>query len=215
MRFNKAIGDFCCVSLFILTSLLAGCATYSPAERGELTPADILKGKEAVVSSESCEFRVVILKDRDLAKRYVGIDPAESSMIPVFMRIANSGNRLIKLDASGSSLLTAAGEPFQSLTIDEAIEKAMRSDAEVVGWGIAFGTVGAIVSASNTASTNKSLEEDYHKKSFKPNLINTESSGEGLVFFHVPPEKQEFINAAVIQLLDPTSNETKKVTVRF
>jgi hypothetical protein len=157
----------------------------------------------------------MVLKEKDLAKSYVGIDPAKSSMIPVFMKIANSGDNPIKVDISGSSLITATGEPFQALSIDEAIEKAIRSDAEVVGWTIAFGLMGALVSGGNTASTNKSLEEDYHQKSFKPSLINTKSSGEGLVFFYVPVEKQALINAAMIQLLNPISNERRNVTVRF
>lgn len=215
MRFKKAIRFVCYAALFVQSALLIGCATYSPSERANLTPTDILKKNEAVVSSESCEFHIVVLKDKDIAKSYVGIDPTQSSMIPVFMKIANSSNHLVKVDISGSSLLTDAGEPFQSIPIDEAIEKARRSDAEVVGWTIAFGLMGGLVSGGNTASINKSLEEDYHQKSFKPSLINTKSSGEGLVFFYVLAEKQALINAAIIQLLNPTSNETKKVTVRF
>jgi len=215
MGFNKAIRFFCYAALFILTSLLIGCATYAPAEKASIAPTDLLKKNEAVFNSESCEFHIVVLRDRELAKNYVGIDPFKSSMIPVFMKINNYGNDLVKVDVSGSSLLTDAGELFQPLTIDEAIEKARRSDAEVIGWTIAFGLTGALVSGGTTASANKSLEEDYHNKSFKPTLINTKSSGEGLVFFSVPAEKQEFISAAIIQLLNPASNETKKVTVRF
>lgn len=215
MRFNKVFWFFCYSALFILISHLIACATYSPAKRANLTPADILKRNEAVVNSEPCEVHVVALRDRELARNYVGIDPFKSSMIPVFMKIDNYGNDIIKVDLSGSLLLTETAESFQSLPIDEAIEKARRSDAQVVGWTIAFGLVGAFVSGDRIASTNKSLEEDYHNKSFKPTLIKGKSSGEGLIFFYVQSEKQESINTVIIQLLNPISNNTKKVTVKF
>jgi len=215
MSIRKAIRLFCHAALFIHILVFFGCATYAPADKAATAPTDILKKNEAVVSSEPYEFHVVVLKDRELAKNYVGIDPFTSSMIPVFMKINNYGDDLIKIDVSGSALLTDTGEPFSSLKIDEAIERARRSDASVVGWTIAFGMVGAFASAGQTTSVNKSLEEDYHGKSFKPTLINSKASGEGLVFFNVPPEKQALINEAIIQLSNPISHDTRKVTIKF
>ncbi len=131
------------------------------------------------------------------------------------MKIANWGNDPIKVDFSASSLVSDTGESFRHLSIDEAIEIARRGDAEVVGWTIAFGLIGALASGSNTASTNKSLEEDYHNKSFKPTLINTKSSGEGLVFFYVPADKLERVNTALIQLMNVTSQEQINVVIKF
>jgi hypothetical protein len=212
MSISKIVGLCCCASAFLLVFLLIGCTSYTPAN---FTSADLLQRNEAVVKSEGREIHVVVLKDRRLARNYVGIDPVRSSMVPVFMKIINAGNDIVKVDIPGTSLLTDAGESFHSLTIDQAIEKAMRSDAEVVGWTMAFGITGALASGSKAASANKSLEEDYHNKSFKPTLLNTKSSGEGLVFFHVPAEKQALINAIAIQLFNLQSNEPKKITIRF
>ncbi len=215
MGIVKSIKFCCFFTMFIQALLLIGCASYAPAEKANMTPTDILNRNAAVVNSAPCEFRVVVLKDRELAKNYVGIDPFKSSMIPVFLKVNNYGSDLIKVDIPDSSLSSDGGESFSSLTIEQAVEIARRSDAEVVGWYIAFGVMGALVSGSNTASVNKSLEEDYHSKSFKPTLINTKSSAEGLIFFSVPADKQKLLHSVTIQLLDLTSHKSRSVVVSF
>jgi hypothetical protein len=199
------------VLFLMLISLVVGCATYQP-EKSAAIKDDILK-ERTTYNDHLFEIQLISLKDKEKAKAFVGIEPEESDMVPVFIKFQNKGNDPIKLDLSQTFLNSKSGENFQSLSIEASIDRARRSDAEVVAWTVGFGLIGAIASGSNTATVNRSLEEDYHAKYFKPTLINGNCAAEGLLFFNVPRDKQSEIKNASLSVLNLNSNNKASISV--
>jgi hypothetical protein len=134
-----------------------------------------------------------------VAREYFGIDPAKSRMVPAMLSLENVGDEIVRLDLEDSYLALESGEQWHVLSLDEAIDRALRSDAEVIGWTLAFGLVGAAVSMDHSTSTNRTLEQDYHAKYFRPVVINAGQSGRGVVFFERPAPAGRKISSMVVQ----------------
>ena len=198
-----------------LVTILIGCATYQPGDApSPITEDDILQD-QVVLTMDSLEFHLAPLTNQQIAKKYLGLDPLKSNMLPVFMRVHNSGNQIVKIDISLSFLLTTSGESYPALALEQSIDRAMRSHGEVVAWTIGFGLIGALASGSQVASANRTLEEDYLAKRFKPTLINAEGSAQGIVFFDIPAEEQGNISSAVIHVLNLTTNDAKHISINL
>jgi hypothetical protein len=200
----------------ILTLLLlaTGCASYETQKTpiaAQATGAE----KEVVASNHLLEVRAVPMLEQEVAKPYLGIDPASTGLAPILFRIRNAGAGPVKIDLPLSYLSSRSDEKSPCLSIDEACRRALRSDAEVVGWTFGFGIVGGLASMSKVAEANRALESDYQKKQFKPTLINSGGSGEGVVFFDVPKEKQPHIRSVVIAYQDLGSNQAGEIVLNF
>ncbi len=196
-----------------LVTLLVGCATYEPREGpSPITEDDILRN-QVVLSIDSVEFHLAVMRDQQVAEKYLGINPFESNMLPVFMRIHNNGNHIVKINVSKTFFLTTSGQTYPSLTLGESIERARRDDAEVLGWAAVFGLVGALASGDQVASANLSLEEDYRNKHFKPTLINSQGSAQGILFFDIPGKEQANISAAVIHVVNLNTNDAQRISI--
>lgn len=216
MMFVTLSKRVCYLPLYLaLVTILIGCATYQPGDApSPITEDDILQD-QVVLSMDSLEFHLAPLTNQQLAIKYLGVDPLKSNMLPVFMRVHNSGNQIVKIDISLSSLLTSSGEGYPALTLEQSIDRAMRSHGEVAAWTIGFGLIGALASGSQVASVNRTLEQDYLAKRFKPTLINAEGSAQGIVFFDIPAEKQGNISSAVIHVLNLTTNDAKHIAINL
>ena len=163
--------------------MVIGCASYEPEQEGR----DVsLPGEEIVVEQDQLVVRLHPVFEKTAARNYFGINPAASHMMPAMLSLENVGDEIVRLDLEESYLVMRADEQWHVLALDEAIDRALRSDAEVIGWALAFGTVGAIISMDNVTTTNRTLEQDYHAKHFRPVVINGGQSGHGVVFFERP-----------------------------
>lgn len=212
---NKKYISIICIALYVqLISLMIGCASYETVETKEKEPVK----NEIFVNVNSLNIHFVSLANRNLAMNYVGIDPERSSMLPMFIKIINRGNEVIKIQLSESYLVTGTGEICRSLSVEESIDRAKKSDAEVVAWTLALAPIADVVMLgamhANT-SANRTLEEDYHDKYFKPTLINAGGSAQGIVFFVFPTTKQTKIILAIIQIKSIDTNEVKKVSINL
>jgi hypothetical protein len=186
----------------IVLSALAGCSSYEPAQHPKpvsVASEDAAAG-EIVVNEDSIEIRFVPLFDKERAKSYLGINPAKSKIMPALVKVVNTCNEPVKVDMDGSYLVIDPNERWNTLALSEAIHRGLRSDAEVVGWMIALGMPAWYAAASNSANVNRTLEEDYYAKHFKPTLINAGGVGQGIVFFDVREQDECHVSAAVIRI---------------
>ena len=133
--------------------------------------------------------------------------------MPAVLTVQNSGREILKVDLQASYLVTGADERRQGLALDEAIDRALRSDAEVVLWDILFGAVGTVTAMDHVTGVNRTLEEDYHAKYFRPTLINAGQSGKGVIFFDRATVEKERVRSAVLVLGTVGSGETMEVTI--
>ena len=192
--------------------IVAGCASYETQK----TPTIAQKAgsqEEVSASNALLEVHAVPMLKGETAKAFLGINPSSTGMAPILFKIRNIGASPIKIDLSRSYLSSKSNERSPCLSLDEACKRALRSDAEVVGWTVAFGLVGGLVSGSKVTEANRTLESDYQQKQFKPTLINSGGLGEGVVFFDVPKEKQSLIRSAIIVYQDLGSNQPGEIVI--
>lgn len=210
--FQHLLRTWCNVAFGILL-IVAGCSSYKPAENPEPIPgvSDGTDSNEVVAAEESVEVRFVPLFDKERAKSYLGIDPAKSKMMPALVKVVNTNDIPIKVDLENSYLVVDPNERWSTLPLGEAIHRGLRSDAEVVGWMVAFGMPAWYAAADHAANVNRTLEEDYHEKHFKPMLINGGTAGQGVVFFDVPEKGARHVSAAVIRIQTLSDNVCKDV----
>lgn len=203
-----------------MTAILAviliatGCASYETKKMPAMAEVRGARG-EVTARDGSLEVHAVPMLDKETANTYLGIDPSATGMAPILFKIRNNGAGPVKIDMSRSYLSSKSDERSSCLSLDEACTRARSSDAEVVGWGVAFGVVGMMASSSKVTEANLALENDYQRKQFKPTLINTGGVGEGVLFFDVPKDKQPSIRSAVIAYLDLSVNESREITLDF
>lgn len=193
--------------------LFTGCASYEPAKHPDPAASSGEISKEIVATADSIELRLIPLFDAERAKPYLGIDPATSRIMPAVLKVTNTGNEPIRVDLQDSSLRIGDNERWATLSLTEAIDRALRSDAHVVGWTIALGLPAWLISADQAAATNQTLEQDYHAKYFKPTLINAGGTGQGVVFFDVPRKSECRISAAMIRLRKLDTDQPVDVSV--
>jgi hypothetical protein len=161
-------------------------------------------------------MQVFPILDDKLAKTNVGVTPSASGMLSVFVRVENGAENPVKVDLANSFLLIN-GEKYPSLAAESAVERAQRGDAvPVAGMTVLFGLIGGIATGSVIATGNRTIEEHYQEKSFKPTLINTKSCGSGLVFFEFSKEKTGGRNfTCTIPVLNLATNEVTILEVSF
>jgi hypothetical protein len=195
--------------------IIIGCATYKPLNKAnQISTQNLIKN--AIIRSEGkINIHISIIEDKELAKKYFGIDPLKSKMVPVAIKIDNNGEEIIKLDILSCHLVTDTNVNYYALSIEEAITRALRSDASVIGWTIGFGLVGGLIAGDKAASTNKTLEEDYHAKYFKPTLINRGSSGEGIIFYDFSEKVFNHIESSVITISKLGSEEKVQINIKL
>jgi hypothetical protein len=191
---------------------LSGCATYEPTEKPIALNTN-LDQKVAQLTGDGLEMRVLDLREQQLAKGYVGIDPQRSGMLPLLLKVRNDTDRILKVDLAQSALVAGSGESFPYLSTELSIERARINDAQNVGWTLAFGLMGGLVSGSKTAAANQSLDDDYRKKCFKPTLVMTRNTGEGIVFFDVPGDKQATIVSLELLITDIDKDESRHISI--
>jgi hypothetical protein len=185
----------CAIALVLL-----GCTSYEPAEDSGQEALNENAAREIVASGDSVEVRLVPLFDAERARPYLGIDPSRSKIMPVLLNVANAGPEPIKVELQDSYLSAGPDERWRTLALKEAVDRALRSDADVFVLGLAFGMPVWFIAADNAAATNRTLEEDYHAKYFQPTLINAGASGQGVVFFDLPRNEKWHVSAAVIRV---------------
>ena len=197
----------------LIVSATVGCATYDARKVSSIQEISTLC-KQSSANMGPVGFRCCSLAGREAGESYLGLDPALAGMVPVLLRIQNNGNNPVKVDLANCFVCTdAREETFKTLTPSEACDRARRNDAHVIAVGIAFGPAGALISGAQAAEVNRTLEQDYHDKSFKPTLISSGFEGQGIIFFDVPKERQLSLNSLIVSTIDANTMEQREVII--
>lgn len=197
----------------VLLLFLAGCATYK-AQKIPLAQASGGLKNEVLLTVDSIEVRCVSLGKEEDCQTYFGVD-SSADMLPVLVRIRNDTGNPLKVNLSSSYLITSSGARCRLLSLEESFGRARRGEGSVEAAAVAFGVTGVLVSGSQTAKANRSLEQDYHEKYFKPTLINTGGQGEGVLFFDVAGIEDVHVGSLTITLLDVSTNETRELRIEL
>jgi hypothetical protein len=97
------------------------------------------------------------------------------------------------------------------LTFEQVYGKASKSYGRALGWGVAFGLLGAIPSAINVAVVNEKIKADYESCMIKNGELVSGGYTEGSMFFSIDKEI-ESLDGWKLQLGYNILNDPKLVT---
>jgi len=199
--------------------IAAGCLSYEPNKYAEGAAEPNLAAGGVIVKDGSVEVRFLPLFRSDVAVRFLGINPSRVGMLPAMLRIDNRSGKPLKVDLASSYLKTASDERWSTIGLSDATSRALAGDAKTVD-ALALGVVpcsGFVYLSAADAYGKKcrTLEEDYHAKSFKPTLINDGESGRGIVFFEFPQGTQSIPGSLLLRFSSPAVGRDGEVRVEL
>ena len=139
------------LSLPVIFGLLGGCASYETLKKQDTQDDGY---REIVTTQDSITVHYFPYIDSILCKKYLGIKPRSSQMIPSLLKIENNSSKIIKVNLEKCTL-NISNEKCAPLELEEGLNRARRSGAEVVAWQAGFGLIGWSIAANNVTSTNR------------------------------------------------------------
>ena len=201
----------CRNAIVLLALLISACASHKVTQAPELTFDTQMLGK----STQSNGVHMIakpIYKEEEL-ESYFDDNLLKYSILPVQMNISNKGyDGNLLFSPSSISMTTADGATCPQLSLEQIYDEVKKSYGRTVGWTVAFGAIGAGVSAANVATTNNKIRRDYEGKMINKDVLPQGGETEGFVFFSVP-EKTESLDGWELSLLLKDSLNDKRVAV--
>jgi hypothetical protein len=177
------------VLLTFALSLLGGCASYKASQAPTLD-RDI-QAARAVVQTEHLSMMARPIHQEDELKVYFDTDLVYWKVLPIQVQLENaSAAQEIEFKLDGLKLLDADSQQRPLLDVDEVVSRAGRSYARTLGWGVAFGLIGAGVSAYQVTEANKAMRADFSRRILQEVRLKPGEKIEGIAFFSVPGKLQ-------------------------
>ncbi len=199
------------ICVLIVTSFFSvGYAKNKSSNSDKPDPVIRISENEIIRTENDIIVNFAAIADQELAEEYLGLDTVKSNMLPVLLKITNNRDEIIRVELDDMKISNNNGTNYSVLPIGEAVKRAKKSDASVVAFMIFFpaGTKGA---GDRAAEAHQTLEVDYHKRYFKPTLLNIGATGQGLIFIDAPQETHMQMSSAVIYFTSLMTKEKYKI----
>jgi hypothetical protein len=214
--------------LCVLAILFCGCATYKPPDNIHTLYERVSQkaGADLIVMCDEFKVQCIPIVNERVAKTNLGIHPAEFEMLPVFLKVENTGQNPIKVDLPNSFIIIGEKQTTY-LDIDSVVERIAKRDADAaIGFGIIFGMLGGVsgavvgVAAGTAIDSSKTgsgtVGGHYYRQNFNPVFIHPNNSGGGLVFYHLAKEDLDCEKLTLsVPIIDLNSNNISKAEFTF
>jgi len=144
---------------------------------------------------------------------YFNYDLITDDILPVQISIFNkSYGKPCMFSPTGINLVDQYGNRIPMLSMEQLMNKIQKSYWRSVGWGAAFGLLGAIPAAINVAKTNEKIRVDYEKRALKNGVIIPGALIEGVAFFSIHPETKDLTDwKLTVFLSDPADSTSIRI----
>ena len=214
--------------LCVLAILFSGCATYRPPDNIQTFYDRVSQktGGNLTVTHDEFEVQCIPIVNERVAKTNLGIHPAEFEMLPVFLKVENTGQNPIKVDLP-NSFITIGEKQTVYLDIDSVAGRIAKKDEDAaIALGMMFGVLGglsgAVVGVATGAVIDSSkvgsgtVEGHYYRHGFNPVFIHPKNSGGGLVFYHFAKEDLDCEKLTLsVPIIDLNSNNISNAEFTF
>jgi hypothetical protein len=214
--------------LCVLAILFYGCATYKPPDNIQTFYDRVSQKTGGNLTVRHDEFKVqcIPIVNERMAKTNLGIHPVEFEMLPVFLRVENTGQNPIKVDLP-NSFITIGEKQTVYLDIDSVVGRIAKKDEDAaIGFGFIFGMLGGVsgvvvgVAAGTAIDSSKTgsgtVGGHYYRQSFNPVFIHPNNSGGGLVFYHLSKEDLDCEKLTLsVPIIDLNSNNISNAEFTF
>jgi len=177
------------LGLTLTLSFLGGCASYDASQAPALD-RDI-QATRAVVENAHLSMMARPMHQEDELKAYFDTDLVYWQVLPIQIQLANhEAGKELAFSLDGLQLVDAGNQQHPLLHLDDVMSQAGRSYGRSLGWGVAFGLIGAGISAYQVTEANKQMRADFSRRMLKDTLLKPGEKTEGVAFFSVPKKLQ-------------------------
>ncbi len=192
-----------------VTALLAcfGCVSYAPATLDE-PPLGDERILESPAGAVVC--RAALLETDSQSQRFFGFEVSRVRLLPAVLACKSAAPAL-RVEVEDAKACGAWGRSAV-LPIDQVITQARHSMVGPAFATLAFGLVGGIAAGAPIDSANRSIEQDFRAKEFRPRVLNPGDEAFGAIFFRLA-QGSERAAAVVISTVDLASGERTEIVV--
>lgn len=201
------------MALVGLVALASGCASHRVTEAPALSFD--LEAQQQVVETSGVAMMARPVHAKSELETYFDNDLVRLGILPVQVNLHNKsyGGNLI-FSPQSISLYAPDDSHVVQLGVNQIMDRAKKSYWRSAGWGVAFGLVGAGVSAVNVSQTNKKVRSTYESRIIKGGNLDEGNMTEGFVFFDVPKDLDSLDGWKLGMVLrDP--NEGRNVALEY
>lgn len=171
-------------SIFFIFSFLVGCATHSAIKQPNLYSD--MKAQQDKQTIDQVEITVKPVVSKSDNKAYYDEDLILYGVLPFHVCFKNTNpNASCRIEPEKAVLVDPDGTSNPPLTLEEVYGKASKSYFRALGWGAAFGLLGAVPSAINVAVVNDKIKADYESCMIKSGELVSGAYTEGSLFFAI------------------------------
>ncbi len=172
------------LSIILFFSFLIGCATHTPIKAPNLNSNMEAQKNKQIADQVEIMVRPIVSKAEN--KAYYDEDLILYGVLPFHVCFKNLDTQAsCHINAEKAALVDPDGTPNPPLTLKEVYGKASKSYLRTVGWGAAFGLMGAIPSVINVAVVNDKIKADYESCMIKSGELVSGAYTEGSLFFGI------------------------------
>ncbi|OPY67189.1 MAG: hypothetical protein A4E57_02431 [Syntrophorhabdaceae bacterium PtaU1.Bin034] len=172
-------------SLLLSLCFVVSCASHKTSSLPPLT-MDVNAQKTKLEEKGFVSMAKPIYNQAEL-KTFFDRDLIVDDVLPVHIYLLNkSYGKPCTFNVAGINLLDSSGSRVPMLSMEQLMDKVQKSHWRSLGWGAAFGLLGAIPSSVNVARTNEKIRVDYEGRVLKNGTVFPGASAEGIAFFSIP-----------------------------
>jgi hypothetical protein len=187
--------------------LVTSCASHKTAQLPQLTLDANAQQNKVEQGGFVGMVKPIHLKSELMT--YFNYDLIADDILPVQINIFNkSYGKPRMFSLAGINLVDRRGNRIPMLSIEQLMDKIQKSYWRSVGWGAAFGLLGAIPAAINVAKTNEKIRVDYEMRTLKNGVIIPGAFIEGVAFFSIHPETKDLTDWELTVFLSDPADST-------
>ena len=190
----------------------ASCASYTPQT------ATLLRLQYAAVSDEKQGLAVGVTPhlDTERNKEVFGADLKQVGILPLQLVVRNNGQKPLVIRKNDFVLRLSGGDEYAPAPA-ESVVKRLESNANVIGWTVAFGLAGFLLASSEQhqqQEADKNQRADFRIKEFEDANLGFQESARGFLFYLAPDDLKELKDAKLfVKALDASTGERIEMTL--
>jgi hypothetical protein len=192
--------------------LLLACLACAPTQRASFQDPSL--GDERVITGPAgpVACRAALLDTYAQSRHYFGFESRE--LVPVVLACTGVAAAL-RVEVERAEACSIRG-PLPVVPVDRVIEEARKSwVGPTVVLAVLFGVAGlapALASGAVADQENRSIEQDFHAKAFRPRVLNPGEEGFGAIFFRIGV-RTERVEAVTLSIVDLASGQRTQVVL--
>lgn len=170
-------------TLLIIFLTASGCATHATIKHPNLSAN--LDAQQSRKALNGVDIMARPVHSKSELNAFYDEDLIQYGVLPFHVWFKNNTDSSCSVGQPYAVLTGTDGSVLSPMTLDQVYERASKSYLRTVGWGAAFGLVGAIPSVINVALVNEKIRADYESCMLKTGDLAGNAYTEGSIFFNV------------------------------